>query len=134
MSNRTKPVIQCSLDGKLMGRYNSIREASQNVFISPQVISLCCHKERNTAGGFKWKFEGDATDFKHSDGRGKPKGIGRQVIQYKDGIKINEYQTISEASKIVGINASSISKCCRNKAKRVGGYEWRYKNEPSTNK
>jgi len=53
------------------------------------------------------------------------------VIQYdKKGIEIiEEFKSISEASKKLNINQSLISACCRGKQKQTHGYNFKYKNK-----
>ena len=57
-----KPVYQLSKDGKIIQRFNSIKEANRVTGINESSISLICRgKGRNginfiTAGGYKWKF------------------------------------------------------------------------------
>lgn len=52
----------------------------------------------------------------------------RKVVIQKDlsGKYINEFKGIREAGKIVGVDYSSIIKCCKGKAKTAGGYKWEY--------
>lgn len=45
---------------------------------------------------------------------------------FPDRITSIIYQSVSLASKNTGIDSSSISKCCRGKAKTAGGYKWEY--------
>lgn len=53
----------------------------------------------------------------------------REVIQMtKNGIFINEWASMSEASKTLNINIGSICRCCKCKKKSAGGYLWKYKN------
>lgn len=42
---------------------------------------------------------------------------------------IQEFDSISDAHKNTGIDGSSISKVCRRKQKKTGGYHWMYKND-----
>lgn len=52
---RISPVIQYDLQGNLIKKYNSIKEARlQNKKCSK--ISDCCIGNRKTAGGFVWKY------------------------------------------------------------------------------
>lgn len=55
------------------------------------------------------------------------------VHQYtKDGVFVQAYKCITEASLVMGINATSISRCCR-KVKHfhsAGGYLWFYADDP----
>lgn len=54
--------------------------------------------------------------------------IGVPVQQFtKDGILINEYNTITEASVSTGVNNSNINECCKGVRKTAGGYIWKRK-------
>jgi hypothetical protein len=56
------------------------------------------------------------------------KPMSKKVIQFdKKNNKLNEYLSLSEASKLTGISASCISYCCSGKTKTSGGYIWKYK-------
>lgn len=45
----------------------------------------------------------------------------------KDGCKLNEFISMTEAERITGINESSICAVCRGRLKSTGGYIWKYK-------
>ena len=50
------------------------------------------------------------------------------IVQFSlDGILINEYSSIKEASSLLGIGGGHICSCCKNKRKSAGGYIWKYK-------
>lgn len=55
----------------------------------------------------------------------------KPVIQLSlDGVVIQEYNSIKEAGETLGKNNySSISACCKGKAKSAFGYRWMYKND-----
>lgn len=55
--------------------------------------------------------------------------VRKKVLQYDiNGQYINEYQSLAEAAKKVGLkNSSHISSCCNNKRETAGGYKWEYK-------
>ena len=56
------------------------------------------------------------------------KPMSKKVIQFdKKNNKLNEYLSLSEASKLTGISVSCISYCCSGKTKTSGGYIWKYK-------
>lgn len=40
---------------------------------------------------------------------------------------IREWVSASEAGRKIGVDQSSINRCCNNKRKTAGGYKWRYK-------
>lgn len=50
------------------------------------------------------------------------------ITQYdKSNNKINDWGSITECSKKLGIDAGSISKCCKGRLKTYKGFIWRYK-------
>ena len=112
----SKPVCQYDKDGSLICTYPSIKEASRQLHISPSGIASCCLKyPKNTqAGGYLWKFQDDSTPIKP-----KPK-----ILQYKDGILINTFYRVTDASRTSGVSHSAISQCLRKKQKTAGGYIW----------
>lgn len=50
----TKKVIQMDLEGNVVGRYDSLTEASKKNNVKICDISRCCHKYKKTAGGYRW--------------------------------------------------------------------------------
>jgi len=60
----------------------------------------------------------------------------RSIVQYDlQGNVIASYPSQAEAERSTGNAASNISKCCRRKAKSIGGFVWRYEDdrfEPKT--
>ena len=59
MSKRRKSVIQLSLDGQVVNRFPSAKQASIETGINYSVITEVCknHYGRKTAGGFKWEYD-----------------------------------------------------------------------------
>lgn len=52
------------------------------------------------------------------------------ICQYsRDGILIKTHDSALNAGIEIGVSASSITACCKNKQKTSGGYIWRYANE-----
>ena len=51
-----KQVQQISTDGTVVGKYNSITDASKATSIGITSISNCCLGRAKTAGGYIWKF------------------------------------------------------------------------------
>jgi len=56
--------------------------------------------------------------------------INKRIEQIKNGKVIDEFKSISDASRKIGISIESISKVLRNRGNTAGGYFWRYKNTP----
>ena len=58
---------------------------------------------------------------------GKNHYKAKPIYQYtKDGIFIKEWQSISEASRVLNINNSNLSMCAGGKRSVAGGYRWSY--------
>lgn len=55
--NRKKEVIQFDLVGEEIARFNSASEASRKTGVSKTCITRCCRGERESSGGFKWKYD-----------------------------------------------------------------------------
>lgn len=59
----------------------------------------------------------------------------KRVAQYtKDGKFIKQWNSASEAGKILNINKSLIAQCCRKERKTTFGFIWKYINEDFQNK
>ena len=53
--------------------------------------------------------------------------VRKPVEQYdKFGVLINSYNSITEASKITGVNSSNIGECCYGRRKSAGNYIWKF--------
>lgn len=50
-------IIMCNLDGTEINHFNSLNEASRKTGISAGNICMCCKGRRETANGYKWKYE-----------------------------------------------------------------------------
>lgn len=58
-AKRSKPVEQYDLHGNLIASYFGVREAGRQTSINSSHIVDCCNRKpnRNTAGGFVWKWK-----------------------------------------------------------------------------
>lgn len=54
---RNKSVLQMSLNGKILKKWDSLTQASKETKINKANIGKCCKKERKTAGGYIWEYE-----------------------------------------------------------------------------
>lgn len=63
---------------------------------------------------------------------GKNHPSSMAVLQLtKDGVLVNEFDSISQASAMTGINLGNISSCCskNQKCQSAGGFAWKHKNK-----
>lgn len=54
---RKKSVLQFSLEGDLLERYQSVSEASKQSGVSKTCIARVCRGEREQSGGYIWEYE-----------------------------------------------------------------------------
>lgn len=102
-----KKVIQYSLEGKEIARYDSIHDAANKTNIHFVQISECCRKRTCSAKGYIWRFA--ATPLTEEDMIKVQLGKGVGVIQYnKDGIEVARYNSLKEASEKSGISLNVI--------------------------
>lgn len=126
---RQKKVFQYTLDGEFVAEYRSESEASRQTGINQTHINGCCNHKYGfkTAKNFIFVYENEREiiyDIIKEYNRYKDR---TKIIQLsKDGVFINEYQSATEANRILGIDSSSIIACCRGKRKTAGGSIWKY--------
>lgn len=51
-----KPVIQYTKEGEFIAEYASAHEASRQTKVNNRNICSCCSGNRNSAGGYKWRY------------------------------------------------------------------------------
>ena len=54
---KKKPVNQYDIEGHIIKKWNSVKDASETLKINPSNICYVCKSKRKTAGGFVWKYE-----------------------------------------------------------------------------
>jgi hypothetical protein len=113
---RSQTINQWSLQGELIKTFISAAKAEEETGIACQNISKCLHKERQTAGGFYWTYEGESPDITKN----------KQIYQYdKAGNLIAIFKTKAEAANRYGLDSGSIAKVCKGQRKTCGGYIWK---------
>lgn len=126
------PVYQYGLDGNFLAEFPSMMEAERNTGIDSSAICACCKGVHNYTKDFIWSYEKhkkiDKVDPKQIRYELITKKQEKKVYQYDlSGVFIQEYKSLSEASRITNINFKSISKCClKKRIKQAGGYIWSY--------
>lgn len=120
----SKKIQQYDLDGNFVKEWDSICDAGRAGY-DRKAISDCCNRERgtHTSNGFLWKFSNDNRVITpYVNPALKP------VICYnKKGEFIKEYNSASEASKELNLDAGAICWCCKGKRNIVKGYIFKYK-------
>jgi len=57
VESKHKPVNQYDLNGNFIKNWESIKEVSEYLSINRNTIRMCANNQRNSAGGYKWKFK-----------------------------------------------------------------------------
>lgn len=126
-----RAVNQYDLNGQYLRTFNSITEAEQSLNINyhgSNINSACKQKDgRETALGYQWRY---ADEIEPGINIAKSKNQidkSRKKIQQYDfnNNLIQEFDNITQASKITGIGRTSISNCLNGYSKSAGNYFWK---------
>ena len=119
-----KTVYQYDIDtGLLLNKYPNLTIAGAVINLTKQNLSSVCLSVNKSSGGFYWSYD-------YYDKFPLPKDKRRKkVSQYTlEGEFVNEFESVSEASKQSGCNKTSIAKVCRGERNCCGGFYWKYNN------
>jgi hypothetical protein len=119
-----KKVTQYSLDGKKIKVYPSVKEAGSATGNDPDTISKCALHKMMTCGGYVWRYEGDLYRGEYKD---KIKNKPQSLVQYSlAGKKIAQFDSVGEASRKTGFNASTLLDCAHKRTKTSHDFVWRF--------
>ena len=122
-----RPVVQLTKDGKFIKEWLYIKQASDELGILATNISYCCRHGGSSVGGFIWVYKDEYNPSKSYKCTNHTK---HKVVQLTlDNKFISEYESVSQASKSVGVSSSSISNYCRGISNPSGEYKWMYADE-----
>jgi hypothetical protein len=122
-----RKVYQYDLKGNFIKVFDTIQQAEKEVNCTN--ISGCCRGVVRTAGKYQWSYtKSKMKEVRYHTSEERSK----KVLQFnKDGILINEFESVQEASKFISnsiVGSSSISNCCNNKKlKTYKGFIWKFK-------
>lgn len=123
-------VVQLDLSYNFISKYASACEAERKTGTPKKCISMCCKKRMTTSNGYVWLYEEDYNNnnyIKKSLNANAKRAYSKKILQYTIGGKyIRDWDSISEASRTLGINVSHITQCCKGRKKQCGGFIWRY--------
>jgi hypothetical protein len=127
-----KRTVQLSMKGEFIRVWESATHAANGIGIAVNTVARVCRKGLNySVGGFKWLFEDEylklKDDITSSDIR--VAGLKKVVQLESDNSYVNEYNSLKEASLILGILSSGITSACKGRNKTAGGFKWMYKED-----
>ena len=119
-----KAVIQYTKDGVFVKKWSSIGIAAMTLGINDTCICNCLKGRINSAGGYKWLYDGEEPTDKW-----KRQPIGQQskrILQIdKDSNEvIRVFEGITEVVNITGFKRSSINNCLLGRNRQHGGFKW----------
>ena len=109
------------ITGKLLNKYSNLTDAGNVINLTKQHLSNVCLGVNKAFRGYYWSYEYKEPFASDVDNRKK------KVSKYSlEGILIETYKSIAEASKITRINKTSIAKVCRGERKSSGNFLWKF--------
>lgn len=118
----SKRVCQIDLNGKLIKTWDCATDAQRELDVNQTCICEVCKGRRKTAGGFVWVYEKDYDQNKdYSINRPRQNmghGAKAVLLLSNDGDIIQEFYSINEAGKELGIDVESVRKTCLHKFKK----------------
>ena len=95
----------------------------------PAIELIFMLKEEHTRFHRIGKCHSEKTKEKMSESKiGNHNAPTKPILQYtKEGQFIKEWIGTREAERVLGINQSNITQCCKGTRKSAGGFVWKYK-------
>jgi hypothetical protein len=122
-----KPVTQFTVEGKRVGVFASVKEASKQLGFDPSTIGRCALHKARIAHGFVWRY---ANDHYKGEFKGKIRNKSKPVVQYSlSGERVARFVSVNEAASKVDCSAATILACAHKRSKVAHGYVWRFENE-----
>lgn len=133
-------ISQYDLQGHLVRKWRTIKEAAKSVGVIPYRISCVCSGLQAKTANFQWKYSSDPRPIgpykKHFSEKEiyaiqhRPKKTNcRHVLQYdRNGVFLKEWPSSADVLRETGV--SNLSKAIKTENCLVGGYQWKYKDSP----
>jgi hypothetical protein len=116
--------------GEIIDTFKSIKEAY--IKTNATNINRCLAGKRMASGGFAWKYTDDKdyifVPTKKRNYKVKNSIVSSNINQLDKDTEevIATFNSITEASKVTGVDSSKICQVCKGKRKSASGYKWRY--------
>lgn len=120
-----RPVIQCDMNGNLIARYKSAKEAAEKTGILRSRISSAANGFSKSAGGYIFVFEEDFPIKDLSKHEKRVKGVKIAQIDPKTNKVIATYDRTTDAARALGVNYKSIHKALSDEWRTAFGFKWK---------
>lgn len=119
----SKVVFQFHVDGTLIKKWNSAKEAAESLGIKASGICGCLKGTYKTSNGYFWSYSNEIK-IKKTTRAMKP------IVQldYQNKL-IAKFRSCEEAAKSLGKTNSNIVRCCNNERISAYGFKWMYEYE-----
>ena len=126
----SEPFIQFTLEGEYIKEWQCQMDVEKELnILGTTISSVLNHGDKKSAGGFLWMWKKEYDKVGKCEPY-KRKTTAKPVLQLSlDGKVIKEWPGATTAGNALKIDVSSICKCCKGKAKKAGGFLWKYSNE-----
>lgn len=115
---QVKSIYQYDLDGNLIRKWDSIKQAGETLGINRPSISNCLKGRYKSAGGFIWKY---------SEVSVLPIKKHKSIEQYsQDGTLIKVWDSINSIENETNYNRKTIYACANGQNNTAYGYIWKY--------
>ena len=130
-TRRKSPVVQLSMKGDFIAKYDSVNMVSKKYMYENKPIRECCKKNRHSAYGYIWMYlkdyenwNGDMSYYEGFGSKTKSKKIKQIDIDTKK--ILNTFLSSMDAERKTNIKSQNINACCNKKQKTAGGYIWEF--------
>ena len=135
--NNAKQVAEIDENNNILQIWRCIADCAEQNNYNEKHIADCCRGERKTTSGkrFCWineKGELLIPIYKRNQYKGKPgttqiQSSSKKVAKLDDNNNIlNTYETLALAARENNCDSSGISKVCKGKRNKCGGFKWKY--------
>lgn len=119
-----KAVVQTTLDGTFVARYDSIAKASETTNLDSSAITKVVKKRRLKTGNFFWFY---ANEYEEGVTKQRTHGLCKIVEQYTmKGKFIRLFESVGAAAESVGAIKANISNACAGRSKSCRDFIWKY--------
>lgn len=121
---KRRPVYQYDLDGNFIKKHKCGHQAE--IELGFTIVHAIYESKRGYTHGFLFSLEPHTKEYWNKITK-ENKSSRKRVVQYDDdGNEIAKFNTVTDASKTMGVSVSAISDCCRGKTRHAAGFIWKF--------